>query len=223
MTLNVKKTSKFDSVKTIKNEFDDSQLPKSSVMTNKKLLISSNEEFDKVPPVIPIAESGYGQQPPFNIRIQYNDKSNLIKETVSLNMIKGTVSDHHLIDSDFQPKRAFINKRFRKTWSWVHLNPNNNENVIFPSTIILAKITEKDYYVVEGLRRVIALKFSNIKAVSALVIDYRDVYNKILQRRQNIELQKKQNKNDIIHSNRNFKPVKPRIRPTPVLKGQPRK
>ncbi len=223
MTLNAKKTSKFDSVKTIKNEFDDSHLPRNNLNTKKKILISSNEELKKVPPVIPIAESGHGQQPPFNIRIQYNDKSALTKETVSLNMIKGTVSDSHLIDSNFQPKSGFINKRFRKTWAWIHLNPNNNENVIFPSTIVLAKITDKDYYVVDGLRRVIALKFSNIKAVSALVIDYRDVYNKILQRRKNIELQKKQYKNDIIHSNRNFKPVKPKIRPTPVLKGQPRK
>ena len=223
MTLNARKTSKFDNVKTTKHEFDDNELLRASSTVEKKIIISSDDELKKVPSVIPITDSGHGLQPPFNIRIQYNDKSDLIKETVSLNMIKGTVTDQHLIDSEFHPKRSFVNKRFRKVWTWIQSNPNNNENVILPSTIVLAKITDKDYYVVEGLRRVVALKFSNIKAISVFVIDYRDVYNKILQRRKNIEQQKKRSKNDIIHANSNFKPVKPRIRPTPVLKGQPRK
>ena len=221
MTVNskLKKNSQFSS-KVLKNEVE---IESQDVSNFEKIIhIRSIKELNNIP-VIPIAESGHGLQPPFNMRIQFNDKSTFTKETVNLNKIKGTVSDHHLIDPDFRPKREFVNKRFRKVWQWVHNNPNNNENVILPSTIILAKITEEDFYVVEGLRRVIALKFSNVKTVTALVVDYREVYNKILQRRKNIELQKKQSKSDIIHSNTNFKPTKPRIRPTPVIKGQPRK
>ncbi len=223
MTLNIKKNSKYERVKAIKSEIADVESSKGISNLGKINDINSEEELKKFPPVIPIAESGHGLQPPFNIRIQFNEKSTFIKETINLNKIKGTISDYHLIDSDFHPKREFVNKRFRKVWQWVQNNPNNNENVILPSNIILAKITENDYFVVEGLRRVIALKFSNIKTVTALVMDYRDVYNKILQRRENIELKKSMSKNEIIHSNSNFKPLKPRIRPTPIIKGQPRK
>ena len=224
MTLNAKNNTKFESVKPIKSNFEDVHSSKSSNLQKRKRN-QQDEELDKLPPIIPIAESGHGHgiQPPFNIRIQFNDNSNLAKETINLSQIKGTSAEHHLIDSNFKPKQEFINKRFRKVWKWIQNNPNNNENVIFPSKIVLAKITDDDYYVVEGLRRVIALKYSNIKTITVYVLDYREVYNKILQRRKNIEIQKKRYKNDIVHSNSNFKPVKPRIRPTPVLKKLPRK
>ena len=222
ITLNGKKKLKCESVRTIKSEIDDIQ-PKSLPNLQKLIQINSGKEFKDIPPVIPIAESGHGLIPPFNIRIQYNNRSTFFKETINLDKIKGTVSNNHLIDSNFHPKREFINKRFRKVWRWIQNNPNNNENIIYPSSIVLAKITDNDYYVVDGLRRVVALKFSNIKTVTALVMDYREVYDKILERRKRIELQKKQAKTDIIHSNSGFKPVKPRIRPTPIIKGQRRK
>ena len=186
-------------MKTIKSNFDDIQTTKG---------IHSFQKFDKeetkkkkrhtiLPPIIPIAESGHGLQPPFNIRIQYTNKSNLVKETINLSKIKGVTSNKiHFIDSDFKPKREFVNKRFRKVWKWIQHNPNNNENVIFPSSVLVAKITDEDYYVVQGLRRVISLKHSNIQTITALVIDYRDVYNKILDRRQKIEQKKRQNKSN---------------------------
>lgn len=212
-----------NSVKTIKAEIDEIQTSKGITNLQKVIRASHDAVSEQTPPVIPIAHSGRGIQPPFNIRIQFNNKTNLIKETIPLTKIKGTAIKNQLIDSEFKPFREFVNKRFRKVWKWIHNNPNNDEHVIFPSNIVLAKITDEDYYVVKGLRRIIALKHSNFKTLSVLVIDYRDVYNKILDRRKRIEEQKRQNKNEILDSNRNFKPVKPRIRPTPIIKGQKRK
>lgn len=210
-------------MKTIKSDFDEVQSAKgihSFTKVEKESLLGKKT----VPPIIPVVESGQGIQPPYNIRIQYNEKTPLTKENINLNKIKGTVIKAHLIDDSFRPKREFVNKRFRKVWRWIQNNPNlNNENIIFPTEVIVAKLTEEDYFVVRGLRRIVTLKHSNIQTISANVIDYRDIFNKILQRRKKIELQKKQHKNDIIHANSNFIPVKPRIRPTPVLKGQPRK
>ena len=210
-------------MKTIKSEFEEVQTAKGLQKFPKIIKESSEKRTKIIPPIIPIVESGQCPQPPFNIRIQYNNRTALMKENINLSKIKGTTAKAHLIDSDFKPKREFVNKRFRKVWRWIQLNPNNDENIIFPSNVIVAKITDDDYYVVQGLRRVVALKNSNIHTISAMVIDYRDVYNKILDRRKKIEIQKKQNKSDIIHSNSSLKPVKPRIRPTPILKGQPRK
>lgn len=210
-------------MKTIKTDFDEVQPVKGIDNLQKSIRIPEDEQVSQKLPIIPIAQSGYGIQPPFNIRVQFNEKTILRKETIHLNKIKGTTIKAHLIDSEFRPSREFVNKRFRKVWKWIHNNPNNDEHIIYPTNIVLAKIKDDEYYVVSGLRRVIALKHSNFKTISVLVIDYRDVYNKILERRKRIEIQKKQNKNDIIYSNRNFKPVKPRIRPTPIIKGQPRK
>jgi hypothetical protein len=221
MTANSKKNSK--RLKTIKNEIDDIESSKNLLDLQNIQKNNYENNLVNLPPVIPVGNSSNGLVPPFNIRVQLTNNLPLIKETIYLNKVKGTTSDSHLIDSEFRPKREFINKRFRKVWKWIQCNPNNEEHVIFPSNIILVKITDDDYYVVQGLRRVVTLKHSNIKTISALIVDYRDVYNKIVERREKIELQKKQQKNDIIYSNSSFKPMKPRIRPTPILKGQPRK
>ena len=101
------------------------------------------------------------------------------------------------MDKDFNPKRHFVNKRFRKTWRWIHGHPNNNENVIFPTKkLILAKTTSNDYFV------------------------FQDVYNKILQYRQKIESQKQLKKKNLLQSNNPTKLVRQRIRPTPIVKSK---
>ena len=167
-------------MKTIKTEFDEIQTVKGIANLQKTIRVPEEEQTKQRPPVIPVAQSGHGIQPPFNIRVQYNDKTILKKETIQISKIIGTTTKAHLIDSEFRPARQFVNKRFRKVWKWIQNNPNNDEHIIYPTNIILAKIKEDEYYVVNGLRRVIALKYSNFKTVSVLVIDYRDIYNKRL-------------------------------------------
>ncbi len=183
----------------------------------KQEYFSSNEDLLHIPK-IPIVDSGRGLNPKFNIRIIITEQTVFEREIVNLEKIKGTVNNSESIDQNFNPKRHFINKRFRKVWRWILLHPNNNENIIFPTDIILAKITNEEYYVVEGLRRVVALKKSDIKTISALILDYRDVYNKILEYRRNINMKKKNKKEFTPLFSSSTKLVKPGLKPTPVLK-----
>lgn len=178
---------------------------------------SSNNHLNM--PSIPVVDSGHALTPKFHLRVQIDDNSELTKEIVNLDLIKGTVKNAESIDENFNPKSHFANKKMRKVWKWILLHPNNNENVIFQTDIILAKITNDEFYVIEGMRRIVALKKSDVKVISAFIIDYREVYNKILEYRSTVETKKQQRKNNASLSSSSTKFIKPHLKPTPILKS----
>ena len=108
------------------------------------------------------------------MKLHRNDYLDSTREIVKLANIQGTINYCDKIDSHFNPTRTYVNKRFRKVWKWIQNNPNNNENVIFPTDILLIKLNKNDYFVIEGLRRVVCLKYSKIKAITTRVLDYRN-------------------------------------------------
>lgn len=122
-------------------------------------------------PVIPSVENGTGLAPPSDMLKKINKNTKHRKELVELKNIIGTVYKAEEIDEVFRPKRKFVNKKFRKVWKWIQANQKNDENIILPTEIILIKSKDNDYFVVDGLRRVVSLKYSNIVFITANVID----------------------------------------------------
>jgi len=123
-------------------------------------------------PVIPIVEHGEGQHLTGKLNLKSKLDVGTTLEIVKLCNIKGTLYHYDEIDINFRPKRTYVNKRFRKVWKWIKNNSNNNEDIIFPTTIVLLKLTDEDYFVIEGLRRVICLKHSKIKVITAQILTY---------------------------------------------------
>lgn len=158
------------------------------------------------PPRIPVSDLSIGQTPPMHLRMQSKIKN---KELVLVDQIVGVVSQNHLIDSDFRPKPSFVNKRFRKVWLWVHRNKNSTN---FDSqTIILAKLEDNSFYVLNGLRRVCAIKQTNIVKIDAQVSDFRHIYKRHLERQK-----------DIKNTQLSFKPIKPKhpTKISPVMQAK---
>ena len=179
-----------------------------------------------LPPEIPIADETNGLAPPLNLRFHITEESELKLENVPVDKIVGTTVNAHLIDSNFRPKKVFINKKFRKVWKWIQNNPNNrsnNEFIFNSESIVLAKVKDDEYYIIEGLRRLVALKHSNFVHIYAQTIDYRAIYDKIVERRTMLLEHRQKHKLQNISTNSSFKPVKQKIKPTPILKGPPRK
>ena len=146
------------------------KIPQSKLNLIKKNSHAENNRNNN--PIIPIVEQGEGIHLAIKLNLIYNYDLSYPHELVQLCNIKGTLYHYDKIDSDFKPKRLYVNKRFRKVWKWIQTNINNNENIIFPTDILLLKLTDEDYFVIEGLRRVICLKHSKIKVITALVLDY---------------------------------------------------
>ena len=151
-------------------------LKKESSLENKKF---SKKNLNTSIPSIKTVDQGTGLVPPFDLKINFITNSKLKKEIINLKTIRGTIFQSNEIDRNFNPKKTFVNKRFRKVWKWIQASPINNENVIFPTDIVLIKLTNEDYFVIEGLRRIVCLKHSKIKSITAFVLDYRDSFNQI--------------------------------------------
>lgn len=125
-------------------------------------------------PPIPKAGRTMGQRPPISLRA----KKTAEQAEVPMTGIVGVAQNPHWVDKEFHPKTTILNKRFRKVWRWVHNQPPTKVDYGV-DTIVLAQVEEGRYYVVEGLRRVVALKHAcPDKIIQARVLDYRQEYEK---------------------------------------------
>lgn len=164
------------------------------------------ERVDKgPPPPIPRPLKTMGKRPPISLRARKTPET----ELVSLSSIVGVVKNPHWIDADFRPKPNIVNKRFRKVWMWVHSQSRDRQSFDSDS-ILLARVEDDKYFVVEGLRRVIALKHltPDTKEIKARVMDFRDVYQKSMERKSS-----KPNKTETYRSSRAM------FRPSPIMRA----
>ena len=203
--------------KAQKEEFEDKTLDENDFDSDYELstLNHVSQSTNISLPEIPIADLSDSKKPPINLRI-HNTKKSL--EIVKIQDIVGIAFENAILDSEFKPKHKFRNKAYRKVWKWVHQNPTD-KTTFDSQTITLAKVKENNYYVMEGIRRVSALKFSRFESVKAEVIDYTGIYNKILERKEKVKKLRSQSTKQIIKKNTGFKPVKPSFKPTPIKKA----
>ena len=166
------------------------------------------------PPKIPKSDLTELKKPPINLRI-HNTK--VIEEKIEIKNIVGLAFEQNLLDDKFRPKSKFNNKKYRKVWKWIHGNPLPDDTFVSKS-ITLAKIGANEYYVIEGIRRVSALKQSKFKFLKSQIIDYTEIYNKILERKNRVKKLKSQSNKQIIKANTTFKPKKLSMKPTPIKK-----
>lgn len=147
------------------------------------------------PPQIPKATRKLGNRPPISLR----KRKEPITEVVPLEAVVGVVRNNHWIDEEFKPKSSILNKRFRKVWRWIHTQAAIRENY-HGETIVLARVEENGYYVVEGLRRIIALKHASPTVeIRAKVVDYQQEYrwSEELRRRREEDRKGRENRQSI--------------------------
>lgn len=190
-----------------------------TIETDGNLSVVGKKQKKKLNSILPIyipkADYSEVKKPPINLRI-HNTK--IIKEVVALDDIKGLAFNNYQLDDHFVPKSEFNNKKYRKVWKWVQNYPMSKESTFNGKSVTLAKVKNNEYYVLEGVRRISALKFSDFEKIDAHIIDYTDIYKKIIERKKIVNKIKSNSAKQIVKSNTSFKPVKPRIKPTPIKK-----
>lgn len=123
------------------------------------------------PPPIPVGGKGMGERPPLALRARKEAELGI----VAVSDVVGVVRNPHWVDDEFRPKRRVVNKRLRKVWRWISGQSPDRKDY-HSNTMVLARVDER-YYVVEGLRRMIALKQLRPEAeVRVQVLDYREEY-----------------------------------------------
>ena len=114
--------------------------------------------------IIPQADSSTLMYPPFKIS---GRPPRVMKERVRLRDIKGSLRDNQLFDRFFRPK--VVNKKIRKIWEWIANQQRSRRSF---GSISLTKISNHEYYVYEGVRRVSALKHLGWREIDVLVADF---------------------------------------------------
>lgn len=113
---------------------------------------------------IPRADNTTLFKPPYKIQ---GRPRRITKERVRLKYIRGSIKDNELFDRDFRPKA--INKKIRKIWKWIAGQERTRKSF---EGISLSKISEKEYYVYEGIRRISALKHLGWEVIDVSVADF---------------------------------------------------
>ena len=113
---------------------------------------------------IPRADNTTLFRPPYKIQ---GRPRRITKERVRLRYIRGSLKDNELFDNDFRPKA--INKKIRKIWKWIDGQERTRKSF---EGISLSKISDKEYYVYEGVRRISALKHLGWEVIDVSVADF---------------------------------------------------
>ena len=114
--------------------------------------------------IIPQADSSTLMYPPYKVS---GRPPRVMKERVRLRDIKGSLRDNQLFDRFFRPK--VVNKKIRKIWEWI---ANQQKSRRTFGGISLTKISNHEYYVYEGIRRVSSLKHLGWREIDVLVADF---------------------------------------------------
>ena len=113
---------------------------------------------------IPQADSSILMTPPMKIE---GRPPRINKERVQLRDIKGSFRDNQLFDRFFRPK--IINKRIRRIYEWIAEQQRTRRSF---NGISLTKLSDREYYVYEGVRRVSALKNLGWREIDVGVADF---------------------------------------------------
>lgn len=113
---------------------------------------------------IPQADSSTLMTPPYKIE---GRPPRVMKERVNLRDIKGSLKENELFDRFFRPK--IINKKIKRIWKWIAGQQKSRKTF---DGISLTKISNREYYVFEGTRRISALKHLGWRQIDVIVADF---------------------------------------------------
>ena len=123
-----------------------------------------SDSFEETSFSIPQADSSVLMTPPYKID---GKPPRVMKERIQLRDIKGSLKENELFDRFFRPK--LVNKKIRKIWGWIATQQKSRKTF---DGISLTKISSREYYVYEGIRRVSALKHLGWRQIDAIVADF---------------------------------------------------
>lgn len=122
------------------------------------------EQPKEEPTLIPQADSSTLMSPPYKVE---GRPPRVMKERVNLRDIKGSIKENDLFDRFFRPK--IVNKKIRRIWAWIGEQQKSRKTF---EGISLTKISKREYYVFEGIRRVSALKHHGWRHIDVIVADF---------------------------------------------------